>query len=169
LLVGHKVPAKLGLRGEKVYHPPRTDDLAAAEGGQMPDTKDKIITAISKAGQTDFGHSVLFELSYSNGPAEMFRCRADLLPKLLTGLVTAGSFAAQTRSSQPGSLIDVATPVRMTKPTRTGQTKDGTIVFEFGCDMGFPMQVSMPRDHAEKTIELLQAELGRSAPMESRN
>jgi hypothetical protein len=135
----------------------------------MPDPTDKMITGITKAGQADSGQGVLFELAYASGDPEMFYCRADMLPRLLMGLNLAGGLAAKTRSVAPGSFIDLTSPVKMTKATRTGQTPDGTIILEFGSDMGFPLHLSMSQDQARQTISLLHAELGRSPPTKQNN
>ncbi|HEY4940411.1 MAG TPA: hypothetical protein VII56_03210 [Rhizomicrobium sp.] len=108
-------------------------------------------------------------MKLSDGAEQFFYCRADLYEKLLIALQSYGALAARVRASKPGQLVDIATPVQMTRATRTGQDANGHVILEFGTDLGFPMQVAMTRDQTQKTIELLQTELGRTPPQAPRS
>lgn len=125
---------------------------------------EKIVTGVKAGGSADAGHSVMFVLQFSDVTEQAYLCQAANYTRLLTALQGYGAMAAKARAAQPGQLVDIATPVRMTNATRTGQFADRSIVFEFGTDLGFPMQLSMSPDLVRRTIALLQAELQRQPP-----
>jgi hypothetical protein len=129
----------------------------------------KAILQVSHVGHESYGRTIIFQFNFANAPPEIFSCRADLYPKILSGLNAAGGLADKVRNAQPGSLVELSTPLKMTSAVRTGQAKDGTVAFEFGTEWGFPIQLSMSRDLTERTIELLQAELDRMPPTDRAN
>lgn len=127
----------------------------------MSNADDTVITGMASCSPVELKDGVRFQLTYQTGAREFFFCPAELISRLLIRLSLAGERANQMRDAGNGAAIETAAPLRMTSAEKTRQFRDGSIAFKFGCDMGFPIQLSMTRDQARQTIELLQAEMDR--------
>jgi len=119
-----------------------------------------VIRDISSGGPFAYGHEIRFSFALVDGQTVSLTCRADLLPKIIETLRQFGELAARVRASQPGTTVELVTPIVVTKVSRVGHSDDGKVIaLDLATDRWFPIQLAMPPDQARRTIELLEAEL----------
>lgn len=82
--------------------------------GVADETPKLIIKDISSGGPSAHGHEIQFTLGLESGSITL-TCREDLLPKLLETLRQFGEMAARIRSTEPGGLVALATPITVVK------------------------------------------------------
>lgn len=139
----------------------------------MEDAPYRVVTESPRGGSANGGHFVSFVMRFDGGAEELFYCDAAAFSKLLGNLRTYGQMAEKTLLGAPASEVAVASPYIVAEVQNSAISTDRSLVaVQFGTTEGIPLTIAMSPEHAEKTIAMIQRELGnlsRSADPERRH
>jgi hypothetical protein len=105
------------------------------------------------------GHSIELDFVLNDGTTHTLQIPYERIPHTIHAIKSAASVAETQQKvfSSGQSMFSVVVPYRATD-VRTAHSSDGLVVVEFATPEG-PMQVAMPSNLTEKTIQRLRAEL----------
>jgi hypothetical protein len=119
-----------------------------------------MLKSIPRGGPANEGQTVVFTLQFFDNTEENVACDIDLMPVLLGNLTKWGRIADTVRMRALHRPLVTSAPYRVAEVVRSAHSDDGKLVaIEVATDQGFPLQIAMYPEQAQRIIELLQREI----------
>jgi hypothetical protein len=124
----------------------------------------RILERTIESGTVKNGSAIQIDVAFSDGSSLSIECPYEKIPRLVQSVMAAASAAEKQQRAMPGERIEVNSPYIATE-SMTGRSPDGNLfAIRFQTTEGVPLEVAMPRDIAQQTVDRLAAELAKPAP-----
>jgi hypothetical protein len=126
----------------------------------MREIKARMLKSIPRGGPANEGQTVVFTLQFFDNIEENVACDIDLMPVLIGNLTKWSRIADAVRMRALHRPLATSAPYRVAEVVRSAHSDDGKLVaIEVATDQGFPLQIAMSLEQAQRIIELLQREI----------